>query len=55
VLPYSGLLAALIIVVADTLGRVIPPKGEVSVGIMVALLGGPFFVYLVRTRRIAKL
>ncbi|WP_197280959.1 FecCD family ABC transporter permease [Microbacterium sp. No. 7] len=55
VLPYSGLLAALLIVVADTLGRVIPPKGEVSVGIMVALLGGPFFVYLVRTRRLAQL
>lgn len=55
VLPYSGLLAALIIVVADTLGRIIPPKGEISVGIMVALLGGPFFVYLVRNRRIAQL
>lgn len=55
VLPYSGLLAALLIVVADTLGRIIPPQGEVSVGIMVALLGGPFFVYLVRTRRIAQL
>ncbi|MFT3874882.1 MAG: iron ABC transporter permease [Propioniciclava sp.] len=55
VLPYSGLLAALIIVVADTLGRIIPDKGEVSVGIMVALLGGPFFVYLVRNRRIAQL
>ena len=55
VLPYSGLLAALIITVADTLGRVIPPRGEVSVGIMVALLGGPFFVYLVRTRKIAQL
>ncbi len=55
VLPYSGLLAALIITVADTLGRIIPPRGEISVGIMVALLGGPFFVYLVRTRRIAQL
>lgn len=55
VLPYSGLIAALLIVVADTLGRVIPPRGEVSVGIMVALIGGPFFVYLVRSRRIAQL
>lgn len=55
VLPYSGLLAAVLIVVADTLGRVVPPRGEIGVGIMVALLGGPFFVYLVRRRRIAQL
>ncbi|MFT4259606.1 FecCD family ABC transporter permease [Microbacterium sp.] len=55
VLPYAGLLAALLIVVADTLGRIIPPQGEISVEIMVALLGGPFFVYLVRSRRIAQL
>lgn len=55
VLPYSALIAAALIVIADTLGRAIPPRGEVSVGIMVALLGGPFFVYLVRRRRIAQL
>lgn len=55
VLPYSGLIAALLMTVADTLGRVIPPKGEISVGIMVALIGGPFFVYLVRTRKLARL
>lgn len=55
VLPYSGLLSALLIVVADTLGRVIPDQGEVSVGIMVAILGGPFFVLLVRRRRMVQL
>lgn len=55
VLPYSALLAAVLIVAADTLGRMVAPPGEVSVGIMVALLGGPFFVGLVRRRRIAQL
>ncbi|WP_298038660.1 iron ABC transporter permease [uncultured Microbacterium sp.] len=55
VLPYSGLLAAVLMVLADTLGRVIPQNGEVSVGIMVALLGGPFFVVLVRRRRMVQL
>lgn len=55
VLPYSGLLAAVLIVGADTLGRVVSRPGEVSVGIMVALLGGPFFVFLVRRRKIAQL
>lgn len=55
VLPYSGLIAAALIVIADTLGRIIPPRGEISVGIMVALIGGPFFVFLVRRRRMVQL
>lgn len=55
VLPYSALLAAVLIVGADTLGRALPGTGEVSVGIMVAILGGPFFVFLVRRRKIAQL
>ncbi len=55
VLPYSGVLAAVLIVVADTLGRALPANGEVSVGIMVSILGGPFFVLLVRRRRMVRL
>jgi len=55
VLPYSAVLAALLIQFADIAGRSLPIAGEVSVGIMVALLGGPFFVVLVRTRKIAQL
>jgi ABC-type Fe3+-siderophore transport system permease subunit len=54
-LPYSGLIAAVLIVAADTLGRVIPPRGEVSVGIMVALIGGPFFILLVRKKELVQL
>lgn len=55
VLPYSALISAFLLVFADTLGRALPVAGEVSVGIMVALLGGPFFVYLVRRRRMVQL
>lgn len=55
VLPYSGVLAAVLIVLADTLGRALPSSGEVSVGIMVSILGGPFFVLLVRQRRMVRL
>jgi iron complex transport system permease protein len=55
VLPYAGALAAVLIVVADALGRIIPRNGEVSVGIMVSILGGPFFVMLVRRRRMVQL
>ncbi len=54
-LPYSMLISALLLVVADTLGRVIGYPNEISVGVMVALLGGPFFVFLVRRWKIAQL
>ncbi|AXK46052.1 FecCD family ABC transporter permease [Brachybacterium saurashtrense] len=54
-LPVAMALGATLVLVADTLGRVVAPPGEVGVGIMVALLGGPFFVALVRRRRVAPL
>lgn len=54
-LPYSMLVSAVILVAADTLGRVIALPGEVSAGIMVALMGGPFFVALVRKRKLVQL
>lgn len=55
VLPYSMLLSGLLIVGADALGRVVARPGEVGVGIVVALVGGPFFVYLVRRGRLVQL
>lgn len=54
-MPYSMLLAALLLLAADCLGRLVVHPGEVGVGIMVALIGGPFFVVLVRRKRIAQL
>lgn len=54
-LPYSMLLAALMVLVADILGRWVARPGEIGVGVMVALLCGPFFVALVRRRRIGRL
>lgn len=54
-LPYAMVISAILVVGADVLGRVIAPPGEVGVGIMVALLGGPFFILLVRSKRIARL
>ncbi len=54
-LPYSMFIAAILVTAADVLGRVVAPPGEVGVGIMVALMGGPFFVLLVRRRRISQL
>ncbi|QCQ16244.1 FecCD family ABC transporter permease [Microbacterium sp. RG1] len=54
-LPVAMLLGAALVLIADILGRVVAPPGEVGVGIMVAILGGPFFVALVRRRRVDPL
>jgi iron complex transport system permease protein len=55
ILPYSAMLGALLVLTADIVGRVIAPPGEVQAGIVIALVGAPFFVALVRRRRLAAL
>ncbi len=47
-LPASALGGALFLVLCDSLGRVIIAPAEVRVGIMTALLGSPYFLYLLR-------
>jgi len=55
VVPYSGLLGALLLVVADVVGRVVARPAELQVGIVMALIGGPAFVLLVRRSRMVRL
>ncbi|WP_406143276.1 FecCD family ABC transporter permease [Streptomyces sp. NBC_01012] len=45
--PYAGLLGACVLLVCDIVGRVVVRPGELSVGVVVALLGAPFFAALV--------
>ncbi len=47
-LPTSMLISALLLLSADILGRIVGYPDEISAGIMVALIGGPFFLYLIR-------
>ncbi len=47
-LPASALAGAAFLVICDSLGRIIIPPAEVRVGIMTALLGTPYFLYLLR-------
>lgn len=54
-LPYAMLIAAILMLTADIVGRVIAHPAEISVGIMVALIGGPFFVILARRKRLFEL
>ncbi|PUA79915.1 iron ABC transporter permease [Nocardioides currus] len=50
-LPLSAGYGAALVLLADTLGRVVLPPSEVQVGIMTAILGVPFFLLLVRRGR----
>ncbi|ROO86276.1 iron complex transport system permease protein [Actinocorallia herbida] len=45
--PYAGLLGAVVLLVCDTIGRVVVRPGELQAGIVVALVGAPFFAVLV--------
>lgn len=55
ILPYSMLMAPILLLGADIIGRVISPPGEVQVGIVTAFIGAPFFIALVRRRKLAAL
>lgn len=47
VLPGSALLGGLLLLVADSLARTMLAPAELPVGILTALVGGPFFIYLI--------
>jgi iron complex transport system permease protein len=47
-LPVTALSGAIFLVIADTLARSVFAPNEIPVGILMALLGGPFFLYLLR-------
>ena len=51
-LALSVLLGPLLLLTADVVGRVIARPSEVQVGVVTAILGTPFFIYL--TRRSAR-
>jgi iron complex transport system permease protein len=50
-LPYTAVLAPVLLLGADVLGRVLGSPGELQVGTVTAVLGGPLFLYLVRAAK----
>ncbi|MET0764671.1 MAG: iron ABC transporter permease [Blastococcus sp.] len=54
-LPYAGLIGAVLLLVSDVLGRVAARPGELPVGLVLAVVGAPFFIALVRRRRLVSL
>ena len=49
-IPVSALAGAILLVVADGLCRVIIPRTELPIGILISLIGAPCFVYLMVKR-----
>ncbi len=50
-IPASALVGAILLLVADDLARTVVAPGELPVGVVTALLGGPFFLFLLKTRQ----
>jgi iron complex transport system permease protein len=48
--PYAALFGAILLVSADIAARVVLRPQELPVGVMTALVGAPFFIYLARWR-----
>ncbi|GAB4384561.1 MAG: iron ABC transporter permease [Elainellaceae cyanobacterium] len=49
-LPYAAIWGAILLSIADLAARLVIKPQELPVGIMMALIGAPFFIYLARSK-----
>ncbi|GAA2936795.1 iron ABC transporter permease [Microbacterium luteolum] len=55
-LPFSALAGAALLLLSDIVGRVIAPSSEeIQVGIITAIIGAPFFIWIVRRQKVREL
>jgi iron complex transport system permease protein len=55
ILAYSAVIAPALLIACDVVGRVVAPPGELQVGIVMAFVGAPLFIALVRRRKLVGL
>jgi iron complex transport system permease protein len=55
ILPYSLVISPLVLLAADVLGRIVLAPGELEVGVVLGVLGAPFFIALIRRRELVRL
>lgn len=48
IIPYSAILGAILLLLADIVARFVIMPGELPIGVMTAIIGGPFFIYFAR-------
>jgi len=53
-IPASALVGASFLIASDAFARTILAPTELPVGVITAVFGGPFFIYLLRTRKVVK-
>jgi iron complex transport system permease protein len=53
-IPSSALVGASFLIASDTFARTLLAPVELPVGVITAAFGGPFFIYLLRTRKVVK-
>jgi iron complex transport system permease protein len=51
-IPLSVLFGAGFLVLADVPGRMLTSPAETPIGVVTAFIGAPFFIYLLRTRKV---
>jgi len=54
-LPSSALAGATLLLAADVVGRLVAGDQEIQVGIVTAVLGAPFFIWIVRRQKVREL
>ncbi len=50
-IPFSGVVGALLMIVADTLGRMLLSPVSIPVGIVVSFIGVPLFIHLILNKK----
>ena len=54
-LPFCAIGGACLLLAADIVGRIVARPGELDVGVVTALIGAPFFIWIVRRHRVREL
>ncbi|MFC7401025.1 FecCD family ABC transporter permease [Citricoccus sp. GCM10030269] len=54
-IPYSAVGGAALLLASDVLGRILARPSELDVGILTAIVGAPFFIHIVRQRKVREL
>ena len=55
IFPMSAIVGAILLLFADTMGRILGRPGELESGIVTALIGAPVFIIIIRKAKVKSL
>lgn len=47
-IPFSWVMGSILLLIADTMGRILMRPYDIPVGLVMSVIGGPFFIFLLR-------